>query len=412
MQNFKKVLGVFFGGRSCEHDVSIITGLQMLMAVPEEKYQAIPIYIDPKGRWYTGNGLKDIRLYTDFSPDAPGIIPVSLDLTPGSGALLTYIKAKGLFKGTEQKIVARIDCALLAFHGAHGEDGCIQGVMEMANIPYTSGGVCASALTMDKIMFKDFLKGAGLPVVPGIWFYRSRWERDAQGVLDEIEKFSLPVVVKPASLGSSIGVTYVKTPQKLQEALDTAFSFDRKVLVEKAIEQKIELNCAVLGYEDKIEASVIEKPPEVDGLLDYEIKYGQKNKNGSAGMAALAREIPAPISDELKDRIQIISKQIFNLLDLKGVVRIDYMEDIQSHSLYVTEVNTIPGSMAYYLWEHSGLRYGDLIDRLVQYAFKAHEQKNSSSYAYISTILEGVQLDGIKGVQLDGIKMESKGTKL
>lgn len=403
MDNEKITLGVFFGGRSCEHDVSIITGLQLIKAVNKEKYTVIPVYIDQKGIWYTGEGLLDIDIYTHFSDEVSGIIPISLDLTPGSGALITYEKGKGLFKGTQQRIVDRIQCAVFAFHGAHGEDGCMQGLMEIANIPYTSGSVAASSMTMDKILMKDFLKGAGFPVVPGIWFYRSSWEKDPDNVISEVERFQFPVVIKPASLGSSIGVSLVKTAEELVEALEIAFSFDRKVLIEKAIEHKIELNCSVLGYEDDIQTSVLEKPKTTD-LLTFKEKYLEGSKNADEGMASLARTIPASVSEELTGKVKKLSREIFHLLDLKGVVRIDYMVDLSDDQLYVTEVNTIPGSMAFYLWEHDAVHYADLIDQMVQCALKAFNQKNASSFAFESSILQGAQLNtgklGTKGTKL------------
>ncbi|NLB91546.1 MAG: D-alanine--D-alanine ligase [Clostridiales bacterium] len=403
--NKKQTLGVFFGSRSCEHDISIITGLQLIQAINREKYYVVPVYIDQKGKWYTGEGLLNIKLYTDFSQEKEGMIPISLDLTSGSGALISYEKSKGIFGKLEQKIIARIDCAVLTFHGLHGEDGSVQGIMEMANIPYTSSGIPGCAIAMDKILLKQYLQGANFPVVPGTWFYRSTWEKRNQYVIDEIEKIEYPVVVKPANLGSSIGVSLVKNQEQLTEALEIAFAFDRKVLVEKAIMNMIELNCSVLGYEEEVYASELEKPEtNENAIYSHEDKYATNRNKSTSGMASAKRVIPAPISEELKERIQKMSKEIFALLDLKGVVRIDYMLDQHSDTLYVTEVNTIPGSMSFYLWDHTNIPYGKLIDKLVDIALLAFEQKQASNYAYESDILQGVELSSGK--------IGAKGTKL
>ncbi len=404
MDNKKIALGVFYGGRSCEHDVSIVTALQLMKAINKDKYEVIPVYISQKGIWYTGENLLEIKNYIEFSGD--NLREITLDLTPGSGALLSLEKEKGLFKGVKQNIVNRIDCALMAFHGAHGEDGCIQGVMEIANIPYTSGGVAGCSFTMDKILMKSLLKGGGFPVVPGKWFYRSQWQENEINIIDSIMTFGLPVVIKPANLGSSIGVALANTKEEVITALEIAFSFDRKVLVEKAIENKIELNCSVLGYEKEIKASVLEKPKTVPlgEILDYNTKYLSGSKSGQIGMASLERQVPAQVSEEIRKKVQETSKEIFAAFDLKGVVRIDFMLEEETNNLYITEVNTIPGSMAFYLWEHSSISYEKLIDEMVKYAYIAFEQKKENSFAHESNIL--------KNVDLSGGKMGSKTGKL
>lgn len=394
----KVQLGVFFGSRSCEHEVSIISALQVMNAADKEKYDVVPVYISTKGQWYTGEGLRDIKSFTPFKEDAKDIIPVSLDMTPGSGALLAYEQKKGLFGGLQQRVAGRVDCAVLVMHGMHGEDGTLQGMLELANLPYTSSGVAGCAIGMDKIVMKQFFRGEDLPLVPGQWYSRDAWEKDADAVLAEAEKIGYPIFVKPANLGSSIGVSRATYREELAEAFAVAFSFDRRVLAEKGLTHMIELNCAVLGYGDEVEASVLEMPKS-DGFLDFMTKYMQGNKLGE-GMASLARIVPAPIDDSLRDKIQNMSKDIFHLLDCKGVIRIDYMFDIDSESLYINEINTIPGSMAYYLWEASGLSFTKLIDKMVGYAWKAHEEKNANNFAFESDILKGVVLgtkSGAKG---------------
>jgi D-alanine-D-alanine ligase len=289
-------------------------------------------------------------------------------------------------------------------HGLHGEDGTIQGLLELANVPYTSTGVAGSALGMDKIMMKQFFRGADLPVLPGIGVTRTRYLSEPKSVFEEVEKeLGYPVFVKPANLGSSIGVSRADDRESLEESLELAFEYDRRVLIEAGLDKPIELNCSVLGYDEEIEASPIEMPINQDEFLDFKDKY--LASGGSKGMASLHRVLPAPIEDELRDEIQEMSRKIFRMLDCKVVVRIDYMFDKNAGKLYITEINTIPGSLAFYLWENAGVAYTRLIDRMVGYAEKAHGDKNRANYAYTSDILKGVSF-GTKGAK------GSKGAKI
>ena len=319
------------------------------------------------------------------------------DLSSGSGALLTVSRGSGLFVKEKVEIAARIDVYIIVMHGLNGEDGTLQGLLELANVPYTSAGVAGSAIGMDKIMMKQFFLGAGLPVLPGLWFARSSFEKDRDEVISRVkEEIGFPVFVKPANLGSSIGVSRADNEEELADSFELAFEYDRRVLVEKGLDKPIELNCSVLGYDDETEASPIEMPIGGEEFLDFRDKY--LASGGSKGMASLHRILPAPIEDELKTEIQELSKRIFRLLDCKGVVRIDYMFDRVSEKLYITEINTIPGSLAFYLWENAGLSYTKLIDRMIGYAEKAHEDKNRANYAFTSDILKGAAF-GAKGAK-------------
>ncbi len=399
----KKQLGVIFGSRSCEREVSIISAVQLMRHADPEKYDVIPVYIDADGKWYTGEPLKDIRSYQPFRPETRGLQRVFLDMTPGSGALLYLEKGSGLFAKSELKTAARIDVFLPVMHGMNGEDGTLQGMLELANIPYTSAGVGGSALGMDKILMKQFFRGADLPVLPSEWVTAGAYEKDPEGIVRLLsEKLNWPVYVKPAHLGSSIGVSRAGNEEELREALELAFEYDRRVLVEKGLNKPIELNCSVLGYDDDLKASPIEMPLSGEDFLDFGEKY--LASGGSKGMASLHRVLPAPIEDTLRDRIREMSKDIFRMMDCKGCVRIDYMFDRDSGELYITEINTIPGSMAFYLWEYAGMPYRTLIDSLVAYAEKAHSDKNQANYAYTSDILKNTAL-GAKGAK------GSKGTK-
>ncbi len=396
----KKQLGVIFGSRSCEREVAIISAVQLMRHVDPETYDVVPVYIDESGNWYTGEALKKIETYKPFRPNQAGVQRVIPDLSSGSGALLAHQKGAGLFAREKLEMVARVDVYLVVMHGLNGEDGTLQGLLELTNLPYTSTGVAGSAIGMDKIMMKQFFRGAGLPVLPGESVTRSQFEKDREETLRRLgEKLGYPVFVKPANLGSSIGVSRADDERELADSLELAFEYDRRVLVEKGLDRPIELNCSVLGYDDEVSASPIEMPVNHDAFLDFRDKY--LASGGSKGMASLHRVLPAPIEDELRDRIQEMSKTIFRLMDCKGVVRIDYMFDRLSGELYITEINTIPGSLAFYLWENAGLPYARLIDRLVDCAERAHADKNRANYAFSSDILKGVTF-GAKGAKGTG----------
>ena len=393
----KKQIGVIFGSRSCEREVAIISAVQLMRHADPEKYDIIPVYIDEAGSWYTGEVLKNIESYKPFKPDQKGITKVFPDLSSGSGALLTHTKGSGLLAKEKIEIAARIDVYIIVMHGLNGEDGTLQGLMELANVPYTSTGVAGSALGMDKIMMKQFFRGGDLPVLPGISISRTEYLANEQETLEKAEKeLGYPVFVKPANLGSSIGVSRADDREGLKDSLELAFEYDRRVLIEQGLNKPIELNCSVLGYDNDVEASPIEMPINQDEFLDFKDKY--LASGGSKGMASLHRVLPAPIEDELRDKIQEMSKTIFRMLDCKGTIRIDYMFDKDRGKLYITEINTIPGSLAFYLWENAGMSYSRMIDKMIECAEKAHEDKNRANYAYTSDILKGVCF-GAKGAK-------------
>ena len=399
----KKQIGVIFGSRSCEHEVSVISALQLMKAADPARYEIVPIYISMSGEWFTGAPLLDMKTYRNFDGYQAGILRVWLDPTAGSGALMTIDPPKGLLKGEKARMVARLECVIPVLHGMHGEDGTLQGMLEMCNVAYTSPGVAASAVGMDKAYMKDFFRGCGFPVLESCWTLRSRWASDADGVIREIEeKLSYPVFVKPASLGSSIGVSKARNSEELRESLELGFTFDRKVLIEKGLENPLELNCSVLGYNDDVTVSEIEMPVTGGDLLSFMDKYLQGKGGAAKGMASLKRILPAPVEPELKARVQALSKEIFQRMDCKGAVRIDFMYDVATDGLYITEINTIPGSLAFYLWAETGIKYPELIDRMVEIALKAHEEKNDSNYAFTSDILKEASLGAKQGAKFGG----------
>jgi len=401
----KTNVAVIFGSRSCEREVAIISAIQLMRHVNRDQYQVIPVYIHEDGHWYTGDALTNVNTFTPFDPQKHGLTSVWLDMAAGSGALMAVKNDRKLFRNSQQlQMVARMDVAIIVMHGLNGEDGSLQGMLELANIPYTSTGIAGSAIGMDKIMMKQFFRGASLPVLPDTWVSRSMWEKHQDNCVQSIEALGYPVFVKPANLGSSIGVSRANNLAELKDAMELALTYDRRALVEKGLDLPIELNCSVMGYDDQVEASPIEMPLKQNhhtAVLSFGEKY-QTKQSCSAGMASLTRQLPAQIPDELRDSIQAMSKSIFQMLDCKGVVRIDYMLDRSTKDWYITEINTIPGSLAFYLWTEAGIQYPELIDRMIQYGLQAHEEKNSHQFAYQSDILKSFSFNGKGGKWLKG----------
>ena len=397
----KMNIAVFFGSRSCEHDVSIVSALQCIEATKAAGFNVTPVYISRDGLWYTGEPLENIETFREFNPMTKGITRVTLDVTANAGDLWAWPPQRaGLFAKVPAPL-CHIDCVIPVFHGWHGEDGTIQGLLEMANIPYASSGVLGSAIGMDKIAMKQILRGAGFPVLDFVWFTREQLKKERQAVIERVEKeIKYPAFIKPAALGSSIGVSRAKNREELERALDVAASYDRRILVEVGVVHPVEINCAAVGYGEDVRASVCEMPvpSSNDTFLDFWQKYlrnASTKGEDSRGMKSLSRVVPAPIGDELTGRIQTMTRDIFKLLDCCGTVRVDFILD-QNDMLFVNAPNTIPGSLAFYLWKASGLDFPKLIEKMVEDALRAHADKNSSVFAYDSSILKKVAA-GTKG---------------
>ena len=394
-------IAVIFGSRSCEHDVSIISALQLIVAAKTAGFTVTPIYISREGLWYTGEALTNIETFREFNPMGKGITRVNLDVSANAGDLWAWPPQRaGLFAKVPAPI-AHIDVAIPVLHGLHGEDGTVQGLLEMANIPYASSGVLGSAVGMDKIAMKQMLRGAGYPVLDYVWLTRDQLKADREAIVERIEReIKYPAFVKPAALGSSIGVSKATNREELDKALDLAASYDRRILVEVGINNPVEINCAALGYGEDVRTSVCEMPVPSTGdkFLNFFEKYlrnvGTKGES-SRGMKSLSRVVPAPIGEELTERIQRMTKEIFRLLDCRGTVRIDFILD-ENDVLYVNEPNTIPGSLAFYLWQECGVSFGKLVEIMVEDALRAHADKNTNVFAFDSTILQKVAA-GAKG---------------
>ena len=387
--------------------MSIITGLQACEQL-DARHQPVPIYIDREGRWFTGQSLRRVETYRAETLDAE---PVVLDLgagvlrpadAPGSAAPAPP-KRRGLFGGggSSEPVAAapvehRLDVIIPATHGTQGEDGALQGALELADIPYAGPTLEAAVLAMNKAVTKSMLRAAGIPVVDDLTLRRSEYEHEgADALIARIKaRFGLPVFAKPASLGSSVGVTRCTTDAELADALQLAFELDRLALVEPAVEGGMEINCAVLGRPGApLRVSVTEQPLASGDVLTFEDKYlprdGAGKDGGSLkheGMAATDRMIPAPISDVLTERVHDLSRRTFEAIGGTGVARVDLLLDAEDR-LFVNEPNTIPGSFAFYLWEHAGLSFPDLLDELIEIAFAEHAEKQQTTRTFQSNLL-------------------------
>ena len=364
-------VAVFFGGQSCEHDISILTGIQVLHNL-DPSHNIYPIYIHSGGIWYTGRRLWDISSYADFDPKRLKLKKV---------CVLPYDTRLFELRGRRLKPICEIDCAVLAMHGVNGEDGSLAGLLQLSGIPQTSTNVLGGALGMDKIAMKVFFEGLGLKVLPYTYFERRQYMYEQEKTLQSIEEaLGYPVIVKPSMLGSSIGIKVCSSRQELIEGIETAIRFDRRVLVERAEEEFIEINCAAFKTCGAIRATECERPISWRHFLSFEDKY----LGGEKGMASAGREFPADIDEEISDRIKEITKKIYRSLNLKGVVRADF---IVSDDIYINEINTIPGSLSFYLWEHEGITFTKLLDMMIKEAREDHRDFKKCAYSFKSPAL-------------------------
>ncbi len=395
----KTTMAVFFGCRSVEHEVSIISAVQAMLAVNREKYDVLPVYVSKDGTMFTSEKMFDIESFKDIEKLKKESDEVTVIKTK-DGADLHFLGNKLLRKKKDIKI----DLAFPIVHGTNCEDGTMAGYFEFLGIPYISCDIVSAAVGMDKSVFKDVLASAGLPVLPCVTFRAREYLLNKEEIVKRIEdKIDYPIIVKPVNLGSSVGITKVKDRNGLIIAIDEAASFGDKILAERAIEGLREINCSCLGDADECEASVCEEPFMNDEILSYKDKYlggakGSKNEGPSKGMASLGRKIPADITKEKSDEIRDITCKIFKTMGASGVVRIDYLLDTNDNDkVYANEINTIPGSLAFYLWEATGLKYSDMIDKLVDIAYKRQRNRENLSFSIDTNILSGVKLGGAKG---------------
>ena len=356
MQN----IAVIFGGRTVEHDISVITGMGIIKNI-SAKYNVIPIYISKGGVWLTGEHLKNAKVY-NTEPNGK-LCSIPLDEP--------YL----VYKVGLKKVKTKIDCAVLALHGGDYEGGAVQGVLELAGVPYTSTDVLGSALCMDKVLTKLALKGLGVHSA------RFVWGVETQDLCTKTSKAKLhyPLIVKPARAGSSIGITKVADKQDLKKAIEYAFNFDTKVLVEECFAEFRELSISAFRLHDEVKCSAIEEDFTHSTVFDFNEKYCTQDTK---------RVVPADLEKSISEEIERMSRQVYSEFDLNGVVRIDYL--LVGETIYLNEINTIPGSLAFYLWRSKGISFGKLIALSIEQAIRVHEKKQNITYEYTSNVLNSL----------------------
>jgi D-alanine-D-alanine ligase len=390
----RQAVGVIFGSRSVEHDVSIVTAQQVMQALNPERHEVVPIYITRDGRWVTGPALRDLKTFqTDNVAELMGIQEtlISPDVHH-HGLILSPVS--GWFRRSRLR---RLDVVFPVLHGTHGEDGTLQGLLELADLPYVGAGVMASAVARDKVMLKAVLSHHDIPVVDHLAFSRHEWVNDPTAILERITtEMNYPVFIKPASLGSSIGVARANNAEEAGNYINVAANFDRRMLVETALQDTIEINCAVMGNYD-VRASVLEQPITWQEFLTYEEKY--MRGEGAAGMKGAERRIPAPISDDLTGRIRQMAVDAFKAVDGRGTARVDFLVREEAGEIYLNEINTLPGSLAFYLWAEEGMSPSDVVDELIKLAFEAHAEKRKTVYNYKTGLIAHAAARGLKGIK-------------
>lgn len=389
-------VGLFFGGNSVEHEVSVISALQAKASFDTEKYDIIPIYITKSNEMYVGERIGKIEEYKDIKSLIKKSQRIILIKNNNRVELIKYP-----FSVFSKNVYDYIDVAFPVVHGTNVEDGTLQGYLKMLDLPYVGCDVLSSAVGMDKYVMKTVLKDNKLPVLDCLVFTLKDYE-DVQELKAKVkEKFEFPVIVKPIDLGSSVGIKIAKNECDLIDAVDYAFTFATKILIERAITNLREINCAVLGDYEQAIASECEEPVGSDEILSYEDKYVSSSnkktggKTGSSkGMATLKRKLPADIDKNLKKKIQELAVKTFQVLGCTGVARIDFMLD--GNEVYVNEINTIPGSLAFYLWEANGMKYEEQLDKMINLALKRDREQKNVTYTFDTNILSNVSFNGTK----------------
>lgn len=386
-------LAVIFGGKSVEHEVSVISAVQAMASMNKEKYNIIPIYMTKSNEFYTGEKLFDINSFKDI----PALLKECTEcIMLRSEGKVQLIKQKTKMFGSNH--ISDIDIAFPIVHGTNVEDGALQGFLQTLDIPYVGCDVLASAVGMDKFVMKILLKDAGFPVLDCCRFSSFEADKLDKCIKKVEEKFSYPVIVKPINLGSSVGISKANDHDALEKAMDEAFRFADRILVEPAVMNLKEINCSVVGDSEEAEASVCEEPVQCDEILSYEDKYvGGGKSGGSKGMATLKRKIPAEITPEQDEFIRKTAVDAFRYLGCNGVTRIDFMIDTKTNKVYLNEINTIPGSLSFYLWEPKGVKYTQLLEKMISLALKRHRQNSKINYSFDTNILSMGGSFGSKG---------------
>lgn len=392
----KTRMALIFGGKSVEHEISVISALQAYMSLDTERYDITPVYLTKNNEMYVGEDVGNIEAYKNI----PELLKKSqrVIMVNDGGVKLVSFPQKRFGKGTE----ISLDIAFPIVHGTNVEDGALQGYLKTIGIPFVGPDVTASAIGMDKYIMKTVLMDNDIPVLPCKLFTLSDYKDIEKLVSDTEDSLGYPVIIKPVNLGSSVGISVAKNRTELINAVDDAFKYATKVLIEHAIENLREINCAVLGDENDAIASECEEPLHTGEILSYEDKYvNNANKAGSknSGMASVSRKIPAEISSELREEIRNMAVKSFKALGVCGVSRIDFMIDEDTNKLYFNEINTIPGSLSFYLWEPLGISYKELLNRMVDLSLKRLRQEEAITFSFDVNILDSASIGGKSGTK-------------
>ena len=373
-------IGVFFGSRSPEHDISIITGELIISELKKLGHNIVPVYVGKDGQWYVGEQLGFLKFFLDGKPDFKDSKKVYLDLEKSKGKMV-FVK-----KGLARKEYL-VDLAFPAFHGAYGEDGAIQGLFEMFNIPYIGCGVTASAIAIDKVLTKLFFKVHSIPTADFVNFDFAEWQKNKESIIQKCNEFlGWPAVVKPTKLGSSIGIVKANNNKEMEQAIEVAFQYGPEVFVEKAVLNLMDLTCVVLGNEEP-KTSFVQRAVFRDEIFSYQDKY-LEDGGAQLGNAVSNLIIPADIPDTIGHEIMEMSIKIFKLLGCSGIARVDFLYDSISKKYFATEINPLPGTLYHHLWKASGLEIDELLKILIQLAQDKHAKQNTFVQSFHSDILK------------------------
>ena len=396
-------VGVIFGGESVEHEVSVISAMQAMNKLDQEKYEIIPIYITKDREWYTGEMLKDIEVYQDLS----------LIKKYGKNVVLYYRDGSFVLqkKSFPRTIVGEVDIVLPVVHGTNVEDGGLQGYLQTIGVPFVGSDVYASVVGQDKVFMKDIWKNAKLPMTDYVWFYDIDYKQDSDEVIKKVEKLSYPVIVKPATTGSSVGIAVCGNREELVSAIDDAIQYDKKILVEEVVQNLKEVNIAVMGNYEHQKVSEIEEVLSANKFLTYADKYigdgkgklkGVKAtvKGASKGMASANRKLPAELSEKVRKEVEDVACEAFRALGSSGNSRIDFLVDEKTNKVYINEINSIPGSLAFYLWEAKEIDFSTVLDEMINIGVKDYKKRVSKTHSFETNILQGFAAHGgVKGLK-------------
>lgn len=380
-------IGVIFGGKSVEHEISIISAIGAMANINDNKYKVVPIYIDKNNDWYTGMHLKDIMHYRDIDLVKRYATKVSL-VKRGKSFIL---ESQGFFK----KNICVIDIVMPIGHGAFLEDGSLQGYLNMLGVPYTGSNVLGSAIGQDKVIQKELLKQNNIPVCNYIWFYDYEYNKNKNEVLNKVKSLKYPLYVKPSSLGSSIGINIVKEEKELDKAIKEALKFDNKIIIEEQVKNVKEANISVLGNYEKQTVSEIEEINTNEEFYSFKEKYVE-NYSKTTEKTKKTKKI---ISKEMIEDMKEYAKKTFKVINASGVARIDFLLDDVNKKIYVNEINTIPGDLSSYLWLPKKVSFEELIEELIKIAIEKKKKNDSLTKAFPGNLLEGY--DRVKGSKLN-----------